>query len=133
MSSGVGGNHATFIRRASLDICGTLPTANEVTAYLNDTRLDKRRRLIDQLLSRPEYATYFALKWADSLQNRGRGYSTGRQRSGTTLFSAWNSRDRCSLLIFGVVLLLYHRSTLLGGRNGDMRRSTFYGRSVDKW
>ncbi|MCA9068160.1 MAG: DUF1549 domain-containing protein [Planctomycetaceae bacterium] len=80
---------ATFIRRASLDICGTLPTATEVTAYLNDTRPDKRRRLIDRLLKRPEYATYFALKWADILQNRGRGYSTRRQRTGTTLFSAW--------------------------------------------
>jgi hypothetical protein len=80
---------ATFIRRASLDICGTLPTADEVTAYLSDTRQDKRRRLIDRLLERPEYATYFALKWADILQNRGRGYSTSRQRTGTTLFSAW--------------------------------------------
>jgi hypothetical protein len=78
-----------FIRRASLDVCGTLPTADEVAAYLNDTRADKRRRLIDRLLDRPEYATYFALKWADILQNRGRGYSTSKQRPGTTLFSAW--------------------------------------------
>ncbi|MBT6153150.1 MAG: DUF1553 domain-containing protein [Planctomycetaceae bacterium] len=80
---------AAFIRRASLDICATLPTADEVTAYLNDTRANKRKRLIDRLLDRPEYATYFALKWADILQNRGRGYSTRKQRPGTTLFSAW--------------------------------------------
>jgi hypothetical protein len=80
---------ATFIRRASLDICGTLPTTKEVTDYLADTRSDKRKRLIDGLLARPEYATYFALKWADILQNRGRGYSTRQQRAGTTLFSAW--------------------------------------------
>jgi len=80
---------ATFIRRVTLDICGTLPTADEVTAYLSDTSPDKRQRLIDRLLERPEYASYFALKWADILQNRGSGYSTSKQRAGTMLFSAW--------------------------------------------
>ncbi len=80
---------ATFLRRATIDICGTLPTSDEVTEYLVDTRLDKRSRLIDRLLERPEYASYFALKWADILQNRGAGYSTSKQRAGTTLFAAW--------------------------------------------
>jgi hypothetical protein len=80
---------ATFLRRATLDICGTLPTPDEVREYLADHRLDKRSRLIDTLLDRPEYARVFALKWADILQNRGRGYSTSQQRPGTTLFSSW--------------------------------------------
>ncbi len=80
---------ATFLRRATIDICGTLPTNDEVTDYLADTRSDKRARLIDRLLERPEYASYFALKWADILQNRGAGYSTSKQRAGTTLFAAW--------------------------------------------
>jgi hypothetical protein len=78
-----------FIRRASLDICGTLPTPDEVKAYLADTRPEKRTRLIDRLLDRPEYASYFALKWADILRNRGRGYNTSHQRPGTALFSGW--------------------------------------------
>lgn len=78
-----------FIRRASLDICGTLPTAAEVQAYLEDARPDKRARLIDRLLERPEYASYFALKWADILRNRGVGYSTSKQRAGTALFAGW--------------------------------------------
>jgi len=86
-SEPVGDN--AFIRRATLDICGTLPTAAEVTAYVDDKGADKRARLIDRLLERPEYASYFALKWADILQNRGRGYSTRKQRPGTTLFAAW--------------------------------------------
>src|SRR5947208_16941103 len=60
-----------FIRRASLDICGTLPTPDEVKAYRADSRPEKRARLIDRLLDRPEYASYFALKWADILRNRG--------------------------------------------------------------
>lgn len=80
---------AEFIRRATLDICGTLPTVAEVQAYVSDGAADKRSRLIDRLLERPEYASFFALKWADILQNRGRGYSTSRQRPGTALFSDW--------------------------------------------
>ena len=45
--------------------------------------------MIDRLLDRPEYASYFALKWADILQNRGAGYSTSQQRASTALFSGW--------------------------------------------
>ena len=78
-----------FIRRASLDICGTLPTVAEATDYASDRRPDKRERLVDRLLERPEYASYFALKWADILRNRGLGYATSRQREGTTLFAGW--------------------------------------------
>jgi len=80
---------ATFLRRATIDICGTLPTSDEIEQYLADTRTDKRDRLIDRLLDRPEYASYFALKWADILQNRGAGYSTSKQRAGTTMFGGW--------------------------------------------
>jgi hypothetical protein len=80
---------ATFIRRATLDICGTLPTPEEAAAYVADAAPDKRARLIDRLLERPEYASYFALKWADLLRNRGRGYSTSQQREGTSLFAGW--------------------------------------------
>lgn len=80
---------ATFLRRATIDICGTLPTSSEVTEFLADSRSDKRAKLIDRLLDRPEYASYFTLKWADILQNRGAGYSTSKQRAGTTLFAGW--------------------------------------------
>jgi hypothetical protein len=80
---------ATFLRRAMIDICGTLPTVEEIEQYLSDRRSDKRARLIDRLLERQEYASYFALKWADILQNRGAGYSTSKQRAGTTLFAGW--------------------------------------------
>lgn len=78
-----------FLRRVSLDICGTVPTTEEIQAYQADTRLDKRARLIDRLLEQPEYASYFALKWADILRNRGTGFFTTMQRPGTARFAGW--------------------------------------------
>ncbi|MCE9530645.1 MAG: DUF1549 and DUF1553 domain-containing protein [Planctomycetes bacterium] len=78
-----------FIRRASLDVCGTLPTPEEVKTYVEDMRADKKAKLIDRLLERPEYASYFSQKWGDILRNRGRGYSTSQQRAGTALFAGW--------------------------------------------
>ena len=86
----------TFIRRVTIDICGSLPTPAEIKAYLADDRSDKRARLVDRLLDRSEYASYFALKWADILQNRGAGYSTNKQRRGTALFASW-IRDSIAL------------------------------------
>jgi hypothetical protein len=79
----------TFIRRATLDICGTLPTRKEVEKFVADASDDKRTKLVDALMERPEYASYFALKWAAILQNRGRSYSSRSQREGTALFTAW--------------------------------------------
>jgi hypothetical protein len=58
---------ATFLRRAYLDAIGTLPTPAEVRAFLADKWDDKRRRWIDDILDRDEYADYWALKWADIL------------------------------------------------------------------
>jgi uncharacterized protein DUF1549/uncharacterized protein DUF1553 len=58
---------ATFLRRASLDTIGTLPTADEAQAFLADESADKRDRLIDALLARPEFVDYWAYKWADLL------------------------------------------------------------------
>ncbi len=58
---------ATFLRRLFLDTIGTLPKPDEVRAFLADTRDDKRRRAVDAVLSRDEYADYWSLQWADVL------------------------------------------------------------------
>ncbi|HJT31497.1 MAG TPA: DUF1553 domain-containing protein [Pirellulales bacterium] len=58
---------ATFLRRAWLDVCGVLPPADEVRRFLADNSSEKRERLIDQLLDRPEYAACWAMRWADRL------------------------------------------------------------------
>jgi len=80
---------STLIRRLCLDICGTLPTVEEVRAFRADQRPGRRERLINRFLDRPEYAAFFAMKWADILRNRGKGYSTSKQRPGTALFAGW--------------------------------------------
>ena len=59
---------ATFLRRVFLDVIGTLPTSAEAGAFLADAAPDKRAKLIDKLLERPEYADFWAMKWADILK-----------------------------------------------------------------
>ncbi|MFM1769851.1 MAG: hypothetical protein RJA22_2380 [Verrucomicrobiota bacterium] len=57
-----------FCRRAHLDLLGLPPTAEEARAFVADPRPDKRARLVDTLLERPEFAEFWALKWADLLR-----------------------------------------------------------------
>jgi hypothetical protein len=57
-----------FLRRAYLDLLGLVPGAEAAHAFLADTAPDKRARLIDTLLERPEFADFWALKWADLLK-----------------------------------------------------------------
>lgn len=59
---------ATFHRRAFLDIIGRLPTPDETRAFLAEQSGDRRAKLIDRLLERPEYADFWANKWADLLR-----------------------------------------------------------------
>jgi hypothetical protein len=61
---------ATFIRRATLDIAGRLPTEAEAQAFFADASSDRRDRLVESLLNSPDYADYFANKWASLLKNR---------------------------------------------------------------
>lgn len=59
---------AVYVRRAFLDVIGTMPTAQEVRTFLNNPDPDKRARLVEQLLTRPEFADYWAMKWSDLLR-----------------------------------------------------------------
>ncbi len=56
-----------FIRRAYLDALGILPTPDEVSKFTADPRKDKRAKLIDAILDRPEFVDYWAYKWSDLL------------------------------------------------------------------
>jgi hypothetical protein len=79
-----------FIRRTSLHICGTLPTPAEVAAFVNDKNPTKRDALVDNLLDRPEYAYFFANKWADILRVKRR--QQPQRAEGTFAFHDWIRR-----------------------------------------
>lgn len=56
---------AAFLRRATLDVTGQLPTPEEVRKFLADTAPDKRTRRIDELLRHPLHAAVWATKLCD--------------------------------------------------------------------
>jgi hypothetical protein len=76
----------TFLRRVSIDITGTTPTAREVTAFLVDKDPSKRSKLVDRLLESPAYADYFANKWNMVLRNKKRSPT---DTEGTYEFYQW--------------------------------------------
>lgn len=74
-----------FIRRAYMDLCAVLPTAEEVKTFLASKDADKRAKLIDSLLERPEYADFFTLKWSDVFRSTRKTIET----KGTFVFQKW--------------------------------------------
>jgi mono/diheme cytochrome c family protein len=77
-----------FIRRAYLDITGMLPTADELQEFLKDQKIDKRSRLVDQLVERKEFTEIWVMKFAELLQiqtdpNQGMSYKA------TLLYFNW--------------------------------------------
>ena len=59
---------AVFLRRACLDVIGTLPTADEARRFLDDPDPAKRPKLIEALLARDEFADYWGMKWGEVLR-----------------------------------------------------------------
>ncbi|HEX3997688.1 MAG TPA: DUF1549 domain-containing protein [Pirellulales bacterium] len=77
---------AVFLRRAYLDAIGTLPTPKETRDFLADASPDKRDRLIDRLLERPEYAIYWSQQWGDILRNK---QVDGSHKADSRKFEDW--------------------------------------------
>jgi hypothetical protein len=59
---------AKFLRRASLDITGELPTPEQVRGFITDTSPDKRAKKIEELLNRPGHAALWTLRFCDLLK-----------------------------------------------------------------
>jgi hypothetical protein len=82
-----------FLRRASLDVTGTLPTPAEVEAFLADNAKDKRDRKVEELLSRPGYAAWWATLLSDFTGNNPRlvnnNVADGLQNSGGKISRLW--------------------------------------------
>ena len=78
-----------FVRRAYLDGIGRLPTVEEARRFIADGDPEKRDRLIDALVAKPEFADFWALKWADLLRNEEKVMGP----KGVWVFQRW-LRDR---------------------------------------
>ena len=76
---------ATYLRRVFLDLIGTLPTVDETRKFLTDVSPQKRTRVVDELLGRPEYVDYWSLRWGDLLRAHRRYLGD----KGLASFSGW--------------------------------------------
>lgn len=65
-----GGQAADFLvcRRLYLDICGRIPTPEEVGEYTASRDVKKREKLIERLLETDDYADYWAMRYCDVLR-----------------------------------------------------------------
>jgi hypothetical protein len=59
---------AEYLRRVYLDLTGTLPTPEVARKFLADDAVDKRAKLVEDLLDRPEFVDLWAMRWADLLR-----------------------------------------------------------------
>jgi hypothetical protein len=76
---------ARFLRRAYLDIVGTVPPPAIVAEFVASTSPDKRAKLVDRLLASPAYALYWATEWEDILV----GWSAREQVVDRGALRAW--------------------------------------------
>ena len=65
-----GGQAADFLicRRLYLDICGRIPTPEEVSEYTASRDVKKREKLVERLLETDDYADYWAMRYCDVLR-----------------------------------------------------------------
>jgi hypothetical protein len=117
-----------FLRRLSLDAIGTLPTNEEVRAFLADRAPDKRAKAIDRLLNRPEFVDWWTLKWGDLLRiNR-----TALQEKGMWSFHNWvrgQIRDEVPVDRFVREILTAEGSTFTEGPANFFQ----VGRNLEDW
>ncbi len=78
---------AEFIRRVYLDTIGIVPSAEETRRFLSDPSDERRARLVDDLLRRPGYAEFWAVKWGDLFAN-----SVLTSSDGTAYLQDWLRR-----------------------------------------
>ena len=79
---------AVFVRRAHLDVIGTLPEPRRVREFLADRRGDKRARLIDELIKRSEFADYWSQRWGDLLRVKAE-FPINLWPNGVQAYSRW--------------------------------------------
>lgn len=82
-------DRAAFIRRATLDVWGVIPSPEEVKAFVEDRSPAAYEKLADRLLSSPKYGERQARRWLDLARYAD---STGFQND-TGRPNMWRYRD----------------------------------------
>jgi len=80
----------TFLRRATLDLVGLVPTLEERAAFLSDPSPDKRTRVVEQLMNRKEFVELWVMKWSELLQIRSQGNDVSPKAA--ILYHQWLDR-----------------------------------------
>lgn len=80
-----------FLRRISLDLTGTLPSPEAVTAFLSDSSPNKRSAKIEELLKTPAYTAWWTTRLCDYTGNSARGINIGGNigRNGSEFSRQW--------------------------------------------
>lgn len=80
-----------FIRRVTLDLTGRIPAPDRVLSFVNDPAADKRAKLVDELLAKPEWVDKWAMYFGDLYNNTTTNTTTGVQRyaDGRNAFYTW--------------------------------------------
>lgn len=95
-----------FLRRATLDLNGRVPTVPELRRYLEDTSATRRRRLVDRLLQSPEWADAAVPHWQDLLaENPSVVYPTLNNSGAFRDWIYWSMRDNLPLDRFAAQLI----------------------------
>ncbi|MDG3006161.1 DUF1549 domain-containing protein [Paludisphaera mucosa] len=66
-----GCDDSEFLRRATVDAIGRIPSVDEARAFLADPSEARRDALIDRLLATPDFVDYWTYKWSDLLMLNG--------------------------------------------------------------
>ncbi|MEO0415017.1 MAG: DUF1549 and DUF1553 domain-containing protein, partial [Verrucomicrobiota bacterium] len=74
-----------FVRRVYLDLTGLLPSPDQAVAFVEDSSVDKRSQLIEELLASDQFAHFWTQKWGDVLKLSSRQMGRG----GVVKFHRW--------------------------------------------
>lgn len=69
---------AVFIRRVYLDLVGRVPAPADVIEYSEDKSRNRKEKLVDQLLSLPQYGQHWGKYWSDVVRYRATNQQLNR-------------------------------------------------------
>ena len=114
---------AEFVRRVYLDTIGIVPTAEETRRFLDQSSEHRRARLVDELLRRPEYAEFWAVKWGDLFAN-----SVLTSSDGTAYLQDWLRRAFDENMPYDEFVTRILTST---GSTWEVGAVNFFSRSIE--